>query len=190
MGTVSKVSISALASALVVGVIAATTLFSEAEPAGPQDLELRPPSTVNYPGFMALTEEVSAYRESRLVTLEQFLKLAQGERAIILDTRSKAAFDAGHIKGAVHLNFSDFTEASLAGVIGDKTRPILIYCNNNFADNAPPVLEKKAPLALNIPTFINLYGYGYKNIYELRDLISMSTPADLWVTSAPADIHP
>ena len=25
------------------------------------------------------------------------------------------------------------------------------------------------PLALNIPTFINLYGYGYDNIYELKD---------------------
>lgn len=189
MGTISRVSISALASALVVSAIAATTLFGQAEPAGPQDLEQRPASTVNYPGFMALTEEVSAYRETRLVTLEQFLKLAQDDRAIILDTRSKAAFDAGHIKGAVHLNFSDFTESALANVIGDKTRPVLIYCNNNFADNAPPVLEKKAPLALNIPTFINLYGYGYRNIYELRDLISMNAPADLWVASVQADIQ-
>jgi hypothetical protein len=27
------------------------------------------------------------------------------------------------------------------------------------------------PLALNIPTFINLYGYGYKNIYELKVIV-------------------
>ena len=187
MGTLSKVSISALVSALIVSTIAATTLFSSAEPVDPPSMDLRPPSTVNYPGFLNLTEEVAEYRESRLVTLEKFVELADSDEAIILDTRSKAAFDAGHIKGAVHLNFSDFTETSLAEVIGDKTRPILIYCNNNFADNAPPVMEKKAPLALNIPTFINLYGYGYKNIYELRDLISMSAPADLWVTSATTD---
>ena len=60
---------------------------------------------------------------------------------------------------------------------------ILIYCNNNFADDqiafatkmARPVYRKTKPLtlALNIPTFINLYGYGYKNVYELSDLVSV-----------------
>jgi len=29
-------------------------------------------------------------------------------------------------------------------------------------------------MALNIPTYINLYGYGYKNVYELSELISVS----------------
>jgi hypothetical protein len=28
-------------------------------------------------------------------------------------------------------------------------------------------------LALNIPTYINLFGYGYKNVYELKDLVSI-----------------
>ena len=27
------------------------------------------------------------------------------------------------------------------------------------------------PLALNIQTFINLYGYGYRNVYELGDVV-------------------
>jgi hypothetical protein len=39
----------------------------------------------------------------------------------------------------------------------------------------PPSEEEKKKtlsLALNIPTYINLYGYGYKNIYELDELIS------------------
>ncbi len=33
--------------------------------------------------------------------------------------------------------------------------------------------RKEITLALNIPTFINLYGYGYKNVYELGDLVSV-----------------
>ena len=28
-------------------------------------------------------------------------------------------------------------------------------------------------LALNIPTYINLYGYGYRNVYELNELVSV-----------------
>ena len=32
--------------------------------------------------------------------------------------------------------------------------------------------EKALTLALNIPTYINLYGYGYRNVYELGELIS------------------
>ncbi|MEO7977542.1 hypothetical protein [Flavobacterium sp.] len=29
-------------------------------------------------------------------------------------------------------------------------------------------------LALNITTHINLYGYGYKNIYELDELVNVN----------------
>jgi hypothetical protein len=44
---------------------------------------------------------------------------------------------------------------------------ILIYCNNNF-QNAEGPFPSKAPIAsLNISTFISLYDYGYRNIYEL-----------------------
>jgi len=36
---------------------------------------------------------------------------------------------------------------------------------------------KSKPLALNIPTFINLYGYGYKNIYEMGSLLPVTHPS-------------
>ena len=43
---------------------------------------------------------------------------------------------------------------------------------------APPISDsgetpKPLTLALNIPTYINLYGYGYKNVYELSELVSV-----------------
>ncbi len=136
---------------------------------------------VDYTGFAALTQELQGYRSERLVTMDQFIALAEREDAIILDTRSAAAYSSGHIKDAINLPFSDFTEEKLAKILGDKNRSILIYCNNNFSDNIFPVARKSAPLALNIPTFINLYGYGYQNIYELNDVVALSDERLDWV---------
>jgi hypothetical protein len=114
---------------------------------------------------------------------------------IILDSRSKMRFEKKHLKGAKNLVFSDYTEATLAQVIPSKDTTVLIYCNNNFMgdlvnfaskvvmpnpfgdDGADAeFLAKKKPfmLALNIPVFINLYGYGYKNVYELGELVPIS----------------
>ncbi len=33
---------------------------------------------------------------------------------------------------------------------------------------------KSISLALNIPTYVNLYGYGYQNIYELNELVNIN----------------
>jgi hypothetical protein len=34
--------------------------------------------------------------------------------------------------------------------------------------------EEPITLALNIPTYINLYGYGYRNVYELGELVNVN----------------
>jgi hypothetical protein len=107
--------------------------------------------------------------------------MAREGDTLILDARSAEAFARGHIDGAVNLPFPDFTAERLAEVIGDPNRRVLIYCNNNFANDRPPVVIKSRPLALNIPTFINLYGYGYRNIYELGDVVDFNDPAVRWV---------
>jgi len=111
-----------------------------------------------------------------LVSSISLVKLQSIERS--------AAFKASHIKGAININFSDFTQEKLAKFIPDKNTRILIYCNNNFkvskGDEASSerlqILLKSAPLALNIPTFINLYGYGYKNVYELSSTLEPKDP--------------
>lgn len=160
---------------------------------------------VNFEQFEALVKEVKKHRSSRMLGLDEFNKVSLEENTIILDTRSKSSYDALHIKGAIHLNFSDFTQASLDKLLTSRDTRILIYCNNNIEENpfhleaieeffaskvASPVIElqeietmeldnrgelliEEAPitLALNIPTYINLYGYGYKNVYELKDLV-------------------
>jgi rhodanese-related sulfurtransferase len=137
---------------------------------------------IDYAGFQTLAAEVEPYRQARLVDWRTFSALATEPDVLILDARSESAFRAGHIEGAVNLPLPDFTAESLARVIGDTGRPILIYCNNNFRNDAPPVLLKRVQLALNIQTFINLVGYGYRNVRELDEVIDFNDPAVRWVT--------
>lgn len=148
------------------------------------------PSEVDFAGFMDLSDDVFEYREARLLTLADFNQMASDPETIILDARSRYAFEMGHIAGAVNLPFSDFTDDKLAEIIPNNDARILIYCNNNFSDNAAPVMLKKAPLALNIPTFINLVGYGYDNVYELSELVSLDDPRLTWVSAPPNQFNP
>jgi phage shock protein E len=143
-----------------------------AQPANPQ---------IDYAGFQQLTQNVSAYRAARLLSWTEFQSVAQQPGTLVLDARSADAYAAGHIRGAVNLPFTDFTAESLASVIGGRDRPILIYCNNNFRNDRPPVMRKSAQLALNIQTFINLVGYGYPNVRELGEVIDFNDPKVAWV---------
>ena len=137
---------------------------------------------VDFNSYEKLVKKVKKHREARMVTLDAFVEMSKQPGVIILDTRSDSMYNAKHIKGAIHLNFSDFTETNLARLIPDKNTKILIYCNNNFSDDqvnfatkavAPSVATSRPlTLALNIPTYINLYGYGYRNVYELSQTVS------------------
>jgi hypothetical protein len=198
------------------------------------------PSLVDFDAYEGLVAEAKEHRKSRMLNAEEFVKTSKEEKVIILDTRSDSMYAAVHVKGAVHLNFSDFTQANLARIIPSGDYKILIYCNNNFIskpainpatlqvsatslntkDFSPYFVTKMAyprdmkpftidpkkatrqkaktkvrakagpnnndfeiveelpdntkplTLALNIPTYINLYGYGYKNVYELSELVN------------------
>ena len=157
--------------------------------ANAQELEAEPPpapiaanaSFIDYDAFTALANEVAPYRAQRLVSLIEFNEMKADPATIILDSRSPGSFAMGHVEGAVNVNFSDFTDDKLAKMIPSKNTRILIYCNNNFEDNIDPVMLKRIDLALNVPTFINLYGYGYTNVYELEGMHSISDPEIHWV---------
>jgi rhodanese-related sulfurtransferase len=162
---------------LAVLLLAATaTPVAAAQPARPDNPQ------IDYAGFRRLAGEVEPYRQTRLVNWAEFDRLRRQREVLILDARSESAFRRGHIRGAVNLPFTDFTAQSLARAIGPRRdRPILIYCNNNFSNNRAPVMLKSVQLALNIQTFINLVGYGYRNVRELNDVIDFNDPAVRWV---------
>ncbi len=132
------------------------------------------PARIDYIGFSEATAEVQAHRQKRLIDLNTFLSYAKDTHTLILDTRSKQMYEAKHLANAVHLNFSDFSEEKLAKLIPNKDTRILIYCNNNLLGDPILYVGKMAPMALNIPTYINLYAYGYKNVYELSEDVHVS----------------
>jgi rhodanese-related sulfurtransferase len=138
---------------------------------------------IDYDGFRTLTQSVETYREGRLVSLADFQRMAEEPGTIVLDARSADAYADGHIAGAVNLPFTDFTDQSLRETLREPDVRILIYCNNNFSNNQAPVMLKRVELALNIQTFINLYGYGYRNVYELGDVVDFNDPTVRWVRS-------
>jgi len=150
---------------------------ANAQPANPNP-------QIDYAGFAALTREVEAHRQDRLLSWTQFADAADDPGVLILDAGSERAFADGHIRGAVNLPLPDFTEESLARTIGQNpNRRILIYCNNNFSNNAYPVVRKLVTVALNIQTFINLYGYGYRNVHELGEVVDFTDPRIPWVAA-------
>ena len=174
--------------ASVISIVAAVALAQE---------RTYPRAKVSFDDFKSLVAEVEPHRASRLVDLNTFLKMSKEEGVIIFDSRSDFRFDRIHIKGARHLAFTDFTQDNLAKVIPAFDTKILIYCNNNFDGNQTDFASKVAlprprpsdpvatqfavqakPLmmALNIPTYINLYGYGYRNVYELDELVKVTDP--------------
>lgn len=148
-----------------------------------------PPLTnpqIDYDGYRALIEEVQPYRRARLIDWDAFAAAAREPGVLILDARSAEQFAAGHIRGAVNVPLPEFSVERLAEVIGRADRPILIYCNNNFRNDRPPVVLKTGRLALNLSTFTHLYGYGYRNVRELNDVMDLDDPRVRWVTGAGA----
>ena len=100
-----------------------------------------------------MSGEAALEREKRLVTIEEFNAMSNDTNTLILDSRSAKAFQEAHIKGAINIDFSDFTEEKLAAVIPDKKTRILIYCNNNFLSEMTSLLDKSLPLALKYTNF-------------------------------------
>ena len=156
-----------------------------------------PKAKVSFDDYKNLVTEVEPHRAERLIDLDTFLKMSKEPGVIILDSRSTFRYERIHLKGARHLSFTDFTQSNLAEVIPSFETTILIYCNNNFDGNQTDFAskvampenpagemitaqfnsqEKPLMMALNIPTYINLYGYGYHNVYELNELVNVDDP--------------
>ncbi len=148
-----------------IGLMAAGVTLGE-EPPNPK---------IDYREFQALAQELDTVRREHRLSEGDFIRAAAEPDTIVLDARSRDKYEQIHVKGAVHLAFTDFTVEALAKVIPDKNAKILIYCNNNFAGERTNFADKRAPVALNIPTFINLHAYGYKNVYELGPLLDVRT---------------
>ena len=122
---------------------------------------------INMEEHLSLSLQAAQHRQTRRLSEDDFIKMAAEPGVIVLDARSAEKFKLLHIKGAMNLSFPDITVESLNRLIPDNNTRILIYCNNNFKNAEEPFPTKKVAVALNLSTYITLYGYGYRNVYEL-----------------------
>jgi rhodanese-related sulfurtransferase len=155
--------------------LASTTTAADPKPANPPGNMSPANPAIDFKGYLKVAAEAEEHRKTRRVTEEEFIKMSGEKDTIVLDARSKELYDVLHIKGAINMSFPDIAVDSLKKAFPDKNIRILIYCNNNFQGGtaaAARAFPSKLPTAsLNISTYIALYNYGYKNVYELAPLI-------------------
>lgn len=128
---------------------------------------------IDMQGFLKVASEAAEYREPRRLTEAEFIRMSREPGTIVLDARSHEKYETLHIKGAINLSFPDITVESLNRVLPDKEASILIYCNNNFVGDQKAFPTKMVTASLNLSTYIALYTYGYRNVYELGPLLDI-----------------
>lgn len=129
---------------------------------------------IDYPGFERLVAESGPVRETHRLSEETFLKMMRQPGVVVLDARTESRYRRLHIEGAVNLPFTEFTAEALAAVIPTFDTPVLIYCNNNFADRLDAFPTKAVNVALNVSTYTSLRAYGYTRVYELGPLLKVA----------------
>lgn len=85
-------------------------------------------------------------------------------------------FDGNQIDFASKVVVSDFGSLGAVGLKRIDIEGLAKAPDASGVSVASQITSQEKPLmmALNIPTFINLYGYGYRNVYELHELLDVA----------------
>lgn len=146
---------------------------------------LVPGPAIDMDAFLRVSVEAAKHRQSRRLSEAEFQRMSREPGTLVLDARSAANYRLLHLKGAVNLSFPDITIDSLQRLIPDKAMRILIYCNNNFSGAEQAFPSKLPSASLNLSTYVALYDYGYRNVYELAPRVDLKDSA-LEFESSPA----
>jgi phage shock protein E len=130
---------------------------------------------IDMAGHLRVSAEAARHRRTRRVSEAEFIRMSREPGTVVLDARSREKYEELHVKAAIHLSFPDISVESLKRLVPDKNTRILIYCNNNFSPGVSAFPTKLASASLNLSTFIALYDYGYRNVYELAPLLDLET---------------
>ena len=79
---------------------------------------------------------------------------------VVLDVRSKEGFNARHIKGALNLPVTEMTEHTLPVLIPDKTRVVVLVCDESFFPTRR--------LSMTLQAWPVLKANGYTNVRRLN----------------------
>ena len=177
MAMKNKLAVSLMTLAATLGAAAQTAPVADANPT-----IVNP--AIDPAAFLRVAHQALGHRTRHRLSEADFIRMSREPDTVVLDARSKAKFDELHVAGALHLSFPDIAVDTLAALLPDKDVRILIYCNNNFRGAEGPFPAKLASESLNLPTYIALYDYGYRNVYELGPLIDIETSAIEFARSA------
>jgi len=144
---------------------------------------------IDMDGYLRESAKAAVLRDMRRISEAEFIRMSREPGTVILDARSREKYDQLHVKGAINLSFPDIAIESLKRTIPDKNTRILIYCNNNFLKAEEAFPRKLAQASLNISTFIALYEYGYRNVYELGPLLDIEGSRLEFETTPPELRH-
>ena len=135
----------------------------------------------NFDEFTKAVLEVQKRRKERLVTAEEFAKLAATPGTIVLDARSELSFELLRVRGSINLPYTNFGIKTLEELIPNESTKILIYCRNNIVNEtftrvestvlSNRIVPKERAVGLNIPVAVSLFIYGYKNVWELDEIV-------------------
>ncbi|HET6900802.1 MAG TPA: rhodanese-like domain-containing protein [Vicinamibacteria bacterium] len=129
---------------------------------------------IDMAGHLRVADEAARHRQTHRVSEAEFIRMSRQPGTVVLDARSREKYDELHVKGAINLSFPDISYETLNKALPDKKTRILIYCNNNFRE-VPAFPTKAISSALNLSTFITLYDYGYRDVYELAPLLEVGS---------------
>ena len=142
-------------------------------PAAAQDAASLVNPAIDMPAYLRTANQAAAHREAHRVSEDEFIRLSGVPGTVILDARSTERYNQLHVRGAINLPFPDIAIATLQRTLPDREALILIYCNNNFLNAGDAFMSKLPSASLNLSTYIALYDYGYRNVYELAPLIDI-----------------
>jgi hypothetical protein len=100
---------------------------------------------------------------------------------IILDARSELSFELLHVTGSINLPYTNFGMETLGKLIPDGSTKVLFYCRSNIANEtfdrvelsaySNYIVPKQRATGLNLPVAVTLFIYGYKNVWELDEIV-------------------
>lgn len=116
--------------------------------------------------FRRVAKEAAAFRAPRCISEASFGRMRREPGAVVLDTRPRAAYEQQHLDGAISFDLATLDETALKRLLPDPQQRILLVGEHNFA--APVAPAASTP---NIVAYVTLYGYGYRNVFELAPAI-------------------
>lgn len=102
------------------------------------------------PAFLKLVEEARS-RVTEIQAPELPFQLQKKPGAALIDVREESEYEAGHVRGAVHLG-KGIIERDIETRYPDKTAPLYLYCGGGF----------RSILAAD-----NLGKMGYENVISI-----------------------